>query len=575
MERNQVLPSLALHLQFLNDVMYGESLRFDGSTSFEEFLEQIYFEWGVQWSQWPSFFIQSIYFSFSGGARQWIEQFEDIEQLVQKACDEYATFEDESWFIDWLIDTFPDLRTAAHEEEAYSKQARANKKAEKTARKLARKAHKEAEKQAELKVIEQAEKKAIEQAENEAWGQALRRSIKEIEKRCNITISEIDGAFRFGSITFNNTFTHTEGQLYTTKEFKRSRKSRRVRFAKPRVNKMSYSPDFTTTKAPTEATVQNDAEAKSTAVVEDMKHIIVETSLKKEEYSKLVEEILASGPGIWITPIPKIISTPKSSILTATSSSIAETATFTVEDIVAEICFIEKKHHKKVFEEKHHIKLIHVLSPLPIINTSLNIDFNIFNIEQVVEFAIESVTEPISSMMKIQNIKSFVIFLLRKKINLSPFKELTIRSNSTNWARVSKPSIVVADVAIEKTPNTNFYERKQVLSPCSINNFIIISSEIIIRFIIKLIKYVIDHITKIVEKSFAQSNIKNITKIVTSLHSVWIYYHLILSIFMVLNFIIHLFLINKKWSSIENYKKRSKIKIKLILHHEFRIFTTS
>ena len=130
-----------------------------------------------------------------------------------------------------MLDAFPDLPTrVAHEEQAYSNQTRANEKAEKTARKLARKIFEEAEEQAELKAIEHRkaieprkviehrkaiEKKVIEQAEIETF----RRAIRGTDKRFNITIPEVNGAFCFGAITFNTKVsTHTEGKLNETKK---------------------------------------------------------------------------------------------------------------------------------------------------------------------------------------------------------------------------------------------------------------------------------------------------------------------------------------------------------------------
>ena len=121
-----------------------------------------------------------------------------------------------------------------------------------------------------MKTIEH--QKHIEQAENEVRLKTFRRAIGKTEKRCNITIPDIDDAFRFGSITFNNTkaFTHTEeSKVYKAKKkFKRSRQSKRVRFAMPLVNDVFYSHDSTSTKTPVEASVQHDDEAESIAVVE-------------------------------------------------------------------------------------------------------------------------------------------------------------------------------------------------------------------------------------------------------------------------------------------------------------------
>ena len=242
-------------------------------------------------------------------------QYQKVRNLYRYARNNGATFYDERQFIQLFNSMFPGP-TATHKKEAYIKQARANEKeGKRIARKLARKVLKEAEKQAELKAIEH--RKAIEQAENEAWGQALRKSIKETEKRCNITIPEINGAFRFDSITFNNTSTHTEGQLYKAKKkFKRSRKSRRVRFVMPRVDNVAYSSDPTLTKTPTEASFEDP---KSTAV-EDMKHTVIEDveNIVVEKDSEPVEEILASEPSMWITPTPKIISASEPSVLTTT-----------------------------------------------------------------------------------------------------------------------------------------------------------------------------------------------------------------------------------------------------------------
>ena len=86
------------------------------------------------------------------------------------------------------------------------------------------------------------------------------------------------------------------------KEFKRSRKTKRVRFAMPRVNEVSYSSDSTPVETPTVASVQHDAEAESTADEETEhiadKDIVIETSLNKEEDSEPVEEILALGPSL-------------------------------------------------------------------------------------------------------------------------------------------------------------------------------------------------------------------------------------------------------------------------------------
>ena len=66
--------------------------------------------------------------------------------------------------------------------------------------------------------------------------------------------------------------------------------------------------------------------------------------------------------------------------------------------------------------------------------------------------------------MEIRNTKSPAI-LPRKRMNLSPFNGLAIRSNPSNWARASKPPTIDTEVAI-KASDTDFYGREQVLSPC-------------------------------------------------------------------------------------------------------------
>ena len=145
-------------------------------------------------------------------------------------------------------------------------------------------------------------------------------------------------------------------------------------------------------------------------------------------------------------------------------------ATPAIEDIVAEIGFIdEEEHREEVFD--------YMLPPLPTMDTSLDIDFSAFATDSNTEL----VTELVSPIVKIRNTKQLVIPMPRKRMNLSPFRGLAIRSNPSHKGRASKPpnSVVIMDieVAIVKVPDIEYYGREQVLSPYLVDDSSTTSNE--------------------------------------------------------------------------------------------------
>ena len=152
---------------------------FDGTTSFKEFLFELYEEGGITSDYSSSDVIQVVCSRLSRDVWQWALQFQEVEYSYQVAFDEDATFEEEKVFIDFFINAFPGPTATTHvreqalsphlvdeektdeeEEEAQiraickqlRKQARANRKAERQVEKAKSRAIKRAMKEAIKKV---------------------------------------------------------------------------------------------------------------------------------------------------------------------------------------------------------------------------------------------------------------------------------------------------------------------------------------------------------------------------------------------------------------------------------------
>lgn len=118
-----------------------------------------------------------------------------------------------------------------------------------------------------------------------------------------------------------------------------------------------------------------------------------------------------------------------------------------------------------------------------------------------------------------------MLFRLKKKMNLSSFRGLAIRQNSSSWARVSNlppPTVVIRDTkkVIEKATDTDFYEKKKVLSTCFIERCATTSN---VTFTKVVPKNIMKPDMKLMKKSSVETFTKPVTPHLPAI-SAWIYY---------------------------------------------------
>ncbi|KAL8783876.1 MAG: hypothetical protein Q9195_009253 [Heterodermia aff. obscurata] len=224
----------------------------------------------------------------------------------------------------------------------------------------------------------------------------------------------------------------------------------------PRVNDVSYTSGPKPKLPPVEDLFQDDADTACTAEV--LEHTFIE-----DHNLEPVEEILASGPVMWTTSTADV-TTPIAETL--------DTGFYVREQVLPPCSVVEEEED---YGEEFHVgeqvhspcSMSYELPPLPPMDTSLDVDFSNFD------------TEPMDQDIKplVIAIESHVISMSRKKLNLSPFKGLGLRSNSTSWARALRPPNAVirnpniATPIVRVDTNTDVYVREQMPPPCSIEDY--------------------------------------------------------------------------------------------------------
>ena len=382
---------------------------FDGSISFVGFLQRL-LDAGISVRhKGLNASILRICSCLSGNALRWANESQEIVAIYNEACDSRATKKDHDQFLNAFAAAFPGPKAVRAREEKAKREAEEKaacekkKAARKIARELAgevfRQTEEEAERQAELRAIARANRKAERKAQRQAE-KAERKAIAKAERRAN-------------------------------REAEKEAEIQQLETPMLQVNDVSYAPDPTPVLAPTEGLFQEAGDTEGT----------VDMAVGIHEDLEPVEEILASGPSMWITATP-----------------IAEVAAATP---AAEEDFYER--------EQVPCSMAYILPSLPILDTSLDVDFSTFEPQLPIE--------------------SPAIPMPRKRMFLSPFKGLALRQNLGNWARASKPAAVaVRDTkkeAIEKASNIEVYGREQVVSTCSIEKSVVTLDTVVIEAIME------------------------------------------------------------------------------------------
>ena len=219
------------------------------------------------------------------------------------------------------------------------------------------------------------------------------------------------------------------------------------------------------------------------------------------------------------------------------------------------------------------------------IDVSMDIDFEIFDIEffasgNTITTANTSINFMIFDIESVTSVSGIVNIKFREKMGLSSFKGLAIRQNLGNWARVS---VVVARDAkvVEKASIVDVYGREQVFFICFIKQFITTLDIIDAKVIVKASNILVAEVSmEFIEKLFAKVVVKFITFHLRLFFSTWICYitswiSVLLSVWitMILLYGMHqslvLLLVNRMRLMEINYKGRPKVKIKQlkVLHY--------
>ena len=201
--------------------------------------------------------------------------------------------------------------------------------------------------------------------------------------------------------------------------------------------------------------------------------------------------------------------------------------------------------------------------------------------------------------------ESHAITTPRRRTNLSPFSGLAIRSNSTSWTRTSRlPNAVINDsntittvqaAAARKadllwkeadlsfnciddtefhtsdTPDTDFYVREQVLSPCLIDDVIMTSGNTTVE---TTREDVMEPVMNTIRKPIMETRTYPIRKVIrfsaTPCLWLWISTWILHITSLILTITTKLVLANRKGPIIGHYKGRPKVKIKSYIEAEMQ-----